>query len=58
MCDDICGIVDDRAVDPPSCVKIESACPGLRLTRPSFQWLAELPPCLDARPLTRQCVWM
>jgi hypothetical protein len=57
MCDDICGIVDGRAADPPSCADVEAACPDLQFTRPSFEWLEELDPCVGAGPMTRECVW-
>jgi hypothetical protein len=57
VCDDICGLVDPRAVDPPSCAAVEAACPELRFTRPSFERVVALDPCAGAGPATRQCVW-
>jgi hypothetical protein len=57
VCDDICGIVDARAVEPPSCAAIAVACPGLRFTRPSFEAVVKLEPCTGAGPATKQCVW-
>jgi hypothetical protein len=57
ICADICGIVDRAAVDPPACRLLESHCPELRFTRPSFQWLVELDACTAAAPATHTCVW-
>jgi hypothetical protein len=57
VCGDLCGIVDARAVNPPACAAIEDACPGLRFTRPSFEWLVDLEPCASSGPITTVCVW-
>jgi hypothetical protein len=57
VCDDLCAIVDRRAVEPPSCAAIRVTCPGLRFTRPPFDGLVSLPPCPGAGPATRVCVW-
>jgi hypothetical protein len=57
VCDDLCGFVNERDVQPASCAAVRSACPGLRFTRPSFEWLLQLDPCTDSGPATRVCVW-